>query len=123
MAKTYRSKLSVEIPLEDVPTFIFSSGTSGSRRRPQYFDADHPSRNFSLGEAEILVRRLGKGLQDLKLQPDDKVLLYAGNSLYFPILFWGIIAAGCIFTGCTPGASVTGTDDILTLTPVWLTVD
>lgn len=108
MAKRYESPYKVDIPPVDLATFIFSSQTPEDRLKPQYFDADRPERCFSLHQAEILVKRLGKGLQDLGLKPNDKLLLYSGNSLYFPILFWGTVAAGCVFTGCSPSASVTG---------------
>ena len=104
--KIHRSPLSpIPIPPISVPTFIFTSGTSASRQQPQYFDADRPSNNFSLAQAEILVKRIALGLQNIGLQPDDKVLLYAGNSLWFPVLLWGVIASGCVFSGCSPGAS------------------
>jgi 4-coumarate--CoA ligase len=106
-AKIHHSPLpSLPIPPISVPTFIFTSGTPASRLRPQYFSADAPSRNFSLTQAEILVKRIALGLQNLGLKPNDKVLLYAGNSLWFPVLFWGVIAAECVFSGCSPGASV-----------------
>lgn len=108
MAKKYDSPYKVHIPPVDVATFIFSSDLENDHSSPQYFDADRPERNFSLQQAKVLVKRLGKGLLDLGLKPDDKVLLYSGNSLYFPILFWGTVAAGCVFTGCSPSASVTG---------------
>lgn len=108
MAKQYDSKFTVEIPPVDLATFIFSSGNQQQRSRPQYFDADRPNHCFSLEQAEVLVKRLGKGLQKLGLKPNDKVLLYSSNSLYFPILYWGTVAAGCVFTGCSPTASVTG---------------
>ncbi|KIX09206.1 uncharacterized protein Z518_00285 [Rhinocladiella mackenziei CBS 650.93] len=107
MARRYDSPYKVDIPPIDLATFIFSSGSKELRSRPQYFDADRPERCFNLRQAEVLVKRLGKGLQDLGLKPDEKVLLYSGNSLYFPILFWGVVAAGCVFTGCSPSASVT----------------
>jgi len=108
MAKIFESPYKTPILPVDLPTFIFSSGSKADRSRPQYFDADRPERNFSLQQAEVLVKRFAKGLLDLGLKPDDKVLLYSGNSLYFPILFWGTVAAGCVFTGCSPSASVTG---------------
>jgi 4-coumarate--CoA ligase len=47
------------------------------------------------------MKRLAKFLLDLGLTEDDKVLLYSGNDVYFPILFWGAVASGCIFTPCT----------------------
>jgi 4-coumarate--CoA ligase len=103
----HRSPLpDIPIPSISVPTFIFTSGTPQSRAQAQYFDADRPSNNFSLAQAEILVKRIALGLKQLGLQPDDKVLLYAGNSLWFPVLLWGVIASGCVFSGCSPGASV-----------------
>jgi 4-coumarate--CoA ligase len=108
MAKRYESPYKVHVPHIDLATFIFSSGSKEDRSQPQYFDADRPERNFSLQQAEVLVKRFAKGLIDLGLKPDEKVLLYSGNSLYFPILFWGTVAAGCVFTGCSPSASVAG---------------
>ncbi|KAK5045783.1 hypothetical protein LTR84_008876 [Exophiala bonariae] len=107
MAKRYDSPYKVHIPPIDVATFVFSSDSENDHSSPQYFDADRPERNFSLQQAKALVKRVGKGLLDLRLKPDDKVLLYSGNSLYFPILFWGTVSAGCVFTGCSPSASVT----------------
>jgi acyl-CoA synthetase (AMP-forming)/AMP-acid ligase II len=55
-----------------------------------------------------MVKRVAKGLQDLGMKPGERVLLVSGNQLHFPVLLWGVIAAGCIFTGCTPAASVQG---------------
>ncbi|KAH6668283.1 hypothetical protein B0J14DRAFT_703975 [Halenospora varia] len=102
----YHSPYSIDIPAIDIPSFIFSAGNVESRRSPQYFDAENPTRNFSLQDAEILVKHVAKGMQGLGLQPDDKILLFSGNKLHFPVLLWGTIAAGCVFTACTPSASV-----------------
>ena len=104
-----QSRYAIDIPSTDVASFIFSSGTPASRQVPQYFDADCPANNFSLSQAELLVKRVGKGLKDLGLGDCDKVLLYGGNKLHTPILLWGTMAAGCVFTGCSPGSSVDGT--------------
>jgi acyl-CoA synthetase (AMP-forming)/AMP-acid ligase II len=108
MAKTYNSPFTIEIPTVDLVTFVFSARNSKSKCQPQYFDANNPSRCFSLEMAQVIVKRLAKGLLDLGLKADDKVLLYSGNNLYFPILFWGTVASGCVFTGCSPSASVAG---------------
>ena len=98
----------VDIPAVDIASFVFSSGTPESRQNPQYFDADSPSRCYSLSEAELYVKRISKGLINHGLQPDDKVMLFSGNALYFPVLFWGVVAARCVFTSVNPGASETG---------------
>lgn len=108
MAKRHTSPYTLDIPALDLITYVFSSGSVQSRSSPQYFDADRPEVSYSLNQAESLVRRVGKGLQNLGLKTNDKVLLYSGNSVYFPVLFWGTVASGCVFTGCSPGASVTG---------------
>ncbi|KAG4281970.1 AMP-binding enzyme [Fusarium proliferatum] len=106
MAQVHKSPFELEIPNVDLATFIFSSGTQDSRSQPQYFDAENPALNFSLEQAEGWVKQWAKGLQDLGLRTNDKVLLYSGNSLYFPIVFWGVVASGCAFTGCSPSSSV-----------------
>lgn len=112
MAKHFDSKFVLDVPMVDLPTLIFSSGDAEQRARPQYFDAEHPERWFSLQQAEVLVKRLGMGLQKLGLQPNDKVLLFSTNSLYFPVLYWGVVAAGCVFTGCSPSASAAGKSSV-----------
>lgn len=94
----------VEIPAIDVLTYVFTAGTEDSRALPQYFDADLPSRNFSVRGAESYAKRFAKGLQIRGLKPDEKVLLYSPNDLYFPVLFWGVLAASCVFTGITGAA-------------------
>jgi 4-coumarate--CoA ligase len=104
----YNSPYSIDIPISDVPSFIFSSGDPESRKSPQYFDAENPARKYSLHDAEILVKQVARGLQLLGVEKGEKVLLYSGNRLHFPVLLWGTIAAGCVFTGCTASASVQG---------------
>lgn len=103
-----KSPLLIDIPAIDVASYVFSSGTPKSRGSPLYYDAEHPSQNFSLLEAEVLVKRFARGLQKFGLRTGDKVLLYAGNKLYFPIVLWSVIAAGCVFTGASPAASSSG---------------
>ncbi|KAL2008687.1 hypothetical protein VTN00DRAFT_6881 [Thermoascus crustaceus] len=100
-----KSPYTIDIPPIDVATFVFSSGTASSRQKPQYFDATSPSKCYSLAQAEGFVKRVGLGFQRLGLKPDDKVLLYSNNRLFFPVLLWGTIAAGCVFTAASPSAS------------------
>ena len=51
------------------------------------------------------MKRFGKGLQKNGLQRGDRVLLYAGNKLFFPVVMWSVTAAGAIFTAASPSAS------------------
>jgi 4-coumarate--CoA ligase len=104
----YHSPYVIDITISDIPSFIFSPRSSVSKKSPQYFDAENPTKCYSLEEAEIMVKRVAKGIQNLGLRGGERVLLVSGNQLHFPVLLWGVIAAGCIFTGCTTAASVQG---------------
>ncbi|KIW94002.1 uncharacterized protein Z519_05318 [Cladophialophora bantiana CBS 173.52] len=101
----FKSPYTIDIPLIDVNTFVFQSGSRASLEAPQYFDADTPAKCFSLAQGETYSKRVALGLQRLGLRTDDRVLLYSNNRLFFPVAIWGTIAAGCIFTAASPTAS------------------
>lgn len=102
-----QSPLSMKLPTVDVTTYVFSR-PADEKEAPLYFNPESPSQNYSLREAEVYVKRIAKGLQNFGLQKGDRVLLYAGNKLFFPIVLWSTIAAGCVFTGSSPAATATG---------------
>lgn len=52
-----------------------------------------------------MAKRVGKGLQEYGVKENDKVVLYSGNNLYFPVLLWGVIASGGIFSAVSQTAS------------------
>ena len=99
------SPLSIDIVATDIASYVFSSGSPSSRKAPQYYDAESPSKNLSLAQAEVCVKRFGKGLEEHGLQRGDRVLLYAGNKLFFSVVMWSVTAAGGIFTAASPSAS------------------
>ncbi|KAG2412350.1 hypothetical protein HFD88_009907 [Aspergillus terreus] len=102
---TYTAPHTIPIPATDIASFIFA-GDIAAQQSPQFFDADTPARHYSLAQAQTYVKQVAHGLQTkLRLQPDDKVLLYSGNNLYFPVLLWGVTAARCVFTAANPSAS------------------
>lgn len=105
---TYTAPHTIPIPATDIASFIFA-GDVAAQQSPQFFDADTPARHYSLAQAQTYVKQVAHGLQTkLHLQPDDKVLLYSGNNLYFPVLLWGVTAARCVFTAANPSASENG---------------
>lgn len=106
----YVSPYNIDIPTTDLTSFIFPPVREKWFDSPQYFDADNPADHFSLNEAELLVKRAAQGLQRLGLRKNEKVLLFSGNQLYFPVVIWATVAAGCVFTGCNPSASLQGRD-------------
>lgn len=102
-----QSPLSMEIPAVDVTSYVFSR-PGAQKATPLYFNPESPSQNYSLREAEKYVKQIAKGFQDFGLEKGDRVLLFAGNKLFFPVVLWSVIAAGCIFTGSSPAATKTG---------------
>ena len=108
MARIHRARYSTKVPNLDILSYVFSAGDAQSRERPQYFDAFNPTRNYSLAEGELFAKQIGLGLIKLGLEPNDKVLLYSPNSLFFPVLLWGTIAAQCVFTASSPSATASG---------------
>jgi acyl-CoA synthetase (AMP-forming)/AMP-acid ligase II len=119
-----KSPLTVHIPPTDVASFVFASGTPESRAALQYFDAAAPSSKcYSLAEAKVFTKQIAKGLQDRAgLEPDDKVLLFSGNCLFFPVLLWGVLAGGVVFTAAAPVASVSGTLTVFYLLYIYVCV-
>ncbi|EMD63968.1 hypothetical protein COCSADRAFT_172195 [Bipolaris sorokiniana ND90Pr] len=113
MGRIHRSRYTVDIPEVDLLTFVFRAKSASFRRKPQYIDAFRPERHYSLVEGEGFAMRIGLGLRQLGLKTDDKVSLFSSNNLFFPILFWGVIAADCVFTAVSPTA--TEADNLLQL--------
>lgn len=69
-----------------------------------FYDADRPTTHFlTLDAYRLWSQRLAAGLQKAGLKPGDRVLLFSGNNLFFPVAFLGIVMAGGIFTGANPG--------------------
>ncbi|KAJ5291128.1 hypothetical protein N7478_000379 [Penicillium angulare] len=73
------SRYQVDIPYMDMTSFVFSTGTPSSHESPQYFDADVPSKCFTMAQAKVWVKQFAKGLQDIGLDPNGKVLLFSEN--------------------------------------------
>jgi 4-coumarate--CoA ligase len=95
-----------EFPIEvcSLQTWLFDSPTAKIPDKTAFYDADRPDTHFLTFESfRLWSLRLAAGLQKAGLQPGDRVLLFSGNNLYFPIAFMGILMAGGIFTGANPG--------------------
>ncbi|KAG9194161.1 4-coumarate--CoA ligase [Alternaria panax] len=98
-----KSRWSFPIPNVSLPTYIFDSPTVELPKTPLYLSASEPDKyNISLHKLRHDAQRLASGLRRAGLQPGDRVLLYSGNTLFFPIVVLGVIMAEGIFTGANP---------------------
>src|SRR4051794_11279170 len=102
-----RSRFSTPIPQTSVPTWLFKSPYGELPTSPLIHCAENPDHfNFSLATYRLWSQRFAAGLQNAGLQPGDRVMLFSTNSIFFPIVFMGVLMSGGIFTGANPGFSV-----------------
>ena len=104
----YKSRWSVPIPDCSLPTFLFGSASntepSSLANKQCYIDAQSPEKYFlTRSSFKLWSQRFGLGLTNLSgFAPGDRVLVFSGNNLAFPIAFMGVLMAGGIFTAANP---------------------
>lgn len=104
----YKSRWSVPIPDCSLPTFLFGSA---SHTEPQslankqcYIDAQNPEKNYlTRSSFRLWSQRFGAGLRKLSgFGPGERILVFSGNNLAFPVAFMGVLMAGGIFSAANP---------------------
>lgn len=97
------SRWSFPIPQVSLPTFIFESPTADLPKTPAFISAREPEKHYlSTSDYRLYAQRLASGLLRSGLHPGDRVLLYSGNTLFFPSVVMGVIMADAVFTGANP---------------------
>lgn len=100
----YKSRWSIPIPSITLATFLFNSPTAPLPDKPCFIDADNPERLIlSYADYRLYAQRLAAGLRNAGLKPGDRVLLFSGNTIFFPTVLQGVIMAEGIFTAANPG--------------------
>jgi len=98
-----KSRWNFPIPSVSLPTFVFDSPDGELPKTPAYMSAENPEKHFlSLDGYRLFAKRVASGLRRSGLQPGDRVLLFSGNTLFFPSLLMGVIMAEGVFTGANP---------------------
>ncbi|TVY68717.1 4-coumarate--CoA ligase-like [Lachnellula suecica] len=97
-----------QLPIDVAPLPNFLFGPPGSQlttpSKPAFIDADRPETHFLTHQTfKTWSQRLAAGLQKAGLKPGDRVLLFSGNNIFYPVVFMGILMAGGVFTGANPG--------------------
>ncbi|PBP24096.1 4-coumarate--CoA ligase-like 7 [Diplocarpon rosae] len=98
------SRWNIPIPSVSLPAFLFTSASHPLPTTPLLIDADRPATHYlTHASFRLWSQRFAAGLVAAGLQPGDRVLLFAGNNIFFPVVFLGILMAGGVFTGANPG--------------------
>ncbi|KAK2764327.1 hypothetical protein FQN54_009019 [Arachnomyces sp. PD_36] len=100
----FQSRWEVPIPDTSLPSLIFTSPTHPlSKTHRSFSDASRPETHYLTTHSfRLWSQRFAAGLKRSGLQDGDRVLLFSGNDLFFPVVFMGIVMAGGIFTGANP---------------------
>ena len=99
----YKSRWSIDIPVLCLPSFVFKSPNGKlDDKKPILIDSDKPEYYLTHHTYREWSKRLATGLRKAGLKPGDRVLLYSGNSVFFPVVIQGTVMAGGIFTGANP---------------------
>jgi 4-coumarate--CoA ligase len=98
-----KSQFKLPIPKVSLPTFVFDSPTAELPKTPVYLSAKEPDKYWlSVHDVRLYAQRLASGLRKAGLKPGDRVLLFSGNTLFFPSVVMGVIMAEGVFTGANP---------------------
>ncbi|KAI9730887.1 MAG: hypothetical protein M1834_005605 [Cirrosporium novae-zelandiae] len=99
-----KSRWTISIPDTSLPSYLFTSPTHPLPTTPKFIDANRPHTHvLSTADFRLWSKRFAAGMQMSGLEPGDRVLLFSGNNLFFPVAFMGIVMAGGVFTGANPG--------------------
>jgi AMP-binding enzyme len=98
-----KSRWRVEIPEVSLQTWVFGTPNEPLRNDRCLTDANRPDTHYlTFSTFRLWAKRVAVGLQKAGLRPGDRVLLFSGNNIFFPVVFMGILMAGGIFTGANP---------------------
>lgn len=94
-----------QTPIKEVtiPSYVFGSPHAPLSTRPLLLDARSPDKHYlSMEDYRLWCKRFAVGLRAAGLKKGDRVLLFSGNTIFFPVVILGIIMAGGIFSGANP---------------------
>lgn len=100
----FKSRWQIDIPNSHLASLILTSPTHPlSKTHRSFVEAARPDTHyFTTHDFRLWCQRFAAGLKKSGLQDGDRVLLFSGNDLFFPVVFMGVIMAGGVFTGANP---------------------
>ncbi|GFF53249.1 hypothetical protein IFM58399_09523 [Aspergillus lentulus] len=100
----FSSRWETSIPDVHLATLLFQSPSHPlSKTNKCFIDVDEPDTLYlTTHEFRLWSQRVAAGLRKLGVKTGDRVLVFSGNSIAFPVLYMGILMAGAIFTSANP---------------------
>lgn len=98
-----KSRWEIPIPRHSLPSFLFTSPTAVLSKKPIFIDTKQPNTQFfSLHTLREWSKRLAAGLMAAGLRSGDRVVLFSGNTIFYPVVAMGVIMAGGVFSSANP---------------------
>ena len=101
----------LNIPEQDVLTYIFGSGDS-LPECPLWINAANSDSYLSLRTGLQWIKRLAIGLDRLGVEKGDVLMMISPNHIFVPIAYLGAVGSGRIFSGANPLYTVDGREDL-----------
>jgi 4-coumarate--CoA ligase len=98
----WKSRWHIDIPTVSLSTYLFGAQDVTLDPKPIILDAEQPSYCLSLHDYREWSKRFAAGLKAQGFQEGDRLLLFSGNTIFFPVVLQGTIMAGGIFSGANP---------------------
>lgn len=114
---TIHSRWKNPIPEGSLQKYVFGSSSGRLSDKPIYLDPERPDTHFlTVNDYRDWSKRLALGLQRAGLKPGDRVLLFSGNNLFFPVVFMGVRSP---FGFCNVGGGVSQVEPPARGRPLW----
>ncbi|KAL4943565.1 hypothetical protein BDV06DRAFT_234546 [Aspergillus oleicola] len=100
----FKSRWQIDVPDKHLASLLLTSPTHPlSKTHRSFSEAARPDTHyFTTHDFRLWSQRFAAGLRKSGLHEGDRVLLFSGNDIFFPVVFMGIIMAGGIFSGANP---------------------
>ncbi|KAK1146477.1 hypothetical protein N8T08_002906 [Aspergillus melleus] len=100
----FKSRWHLDIPDTHLASLLFTSPSHPLSKTHRCFSEASRAEThyFTTHDFRLWSQRFAAGLRKSGLQTGDRVVLFSGNDLFFPVVFMGIIMAGGIFSGANP---------------------
>ena len=93
----------MDIPITSLPSLLLGDDPDALPDTPAYIDTENPEvLRLSWREFAYWCKRVAAGLVDTGLCSNDRVLIYSGNNIFFPVATLGVIMAGGIISTANP---------------------
>ncbi|KAL3491796.1 hypothetical protein BJX62DRAFT_224998 [Aspergillus germanicus] len=100
----FKSRWQVDVPDTHLASLLLTSPSHPLSQTHRCFsEAARPDTHyFTTHDFRLWCQRFAAGLRKSGLKKGDRVLLFSGNDIFFPVVFLGITMAGGIFSGANP---------------------